>query len=42
VGDLPIASQSQPVGENEMPIVQPFLFQPSQPLIVSDDNGNQP
>jgi hypothetical protein len=34
---LLISSQPQPVAEYEMPFIQPFFYQPSQPLILSSD-----
>jgi hypothetical protein len=36
LGDVPTASQPQPVGENEVAIVLPFLFQPTAPLFTAE------
>jgi hypothetical protein len=33
-GEQPILTQPQPVAENEVPIIQPSLFQPGEPLYV--------
>ncbi len=37
IPELLISSQPQPVAEYEMPFVQPFFYQPSQPLILTPD-----
>jgi filamentous hemagglutinin family protein len=37
IPELLISSQPQPVAEYEMPFVQPFFYQPSQPLILPPD-----